>query len=121
MCAIGDAILEHRYYPKNAYWLAFADRSGDNPRINPLITFANAMITFQNMFVLFHRSCQGSCSNQPLQCSHLALHLYRVCQANSSLLHLGRRRDHVPGQWPKNDGTQLELVGRSGSNRIHLQ
>lgn len=51
MCAIGDAILERRFYDNNAYWLVFADRSGDNPTINPLITFANAMITFQNMSV----------------------------------------------------------------------
>lgn len=51
MCAIGDAILGRRYYNENAYWAVFADRSGDNPNINPLVSFANAMITFQNMFV----------------------------------------------------------------------
>lgn len=49
MCAIGDSILEMRYYDDNAPWMAFADQSDDNPRINGLVSFANAMITFQNI------------------------------------------------------------------------
>ena len=49
MCAIGDHILEVRYFRENAYWMVGADESGDNPRINGLIAFANAMITFQNI------------------------------------------------------------------------
>ena len=49
MCAIGDHILEKRYYPQNAYWLYGANTKGDNPNINGLISFANAMITFQNI------------------------------------------------------------------------
>jgi phospholipid-translocating ATPase len=49
MCAVGDAILEHRYYRQDAYWGVFATLNDDNPRINGVIAFANAMITFQNI------------------------------------------------------------------------
>lgn len=49
MCAVGDSILEQRYYDDNAPWMAFATLSDDNPQINGVITFANAMITFQNI------------------------------------------------------------------------
>ena len=49
MCGVGDAILEHRYYDENAPWEAFANLSSDNPRINGAVSFANAMITFQNI------------------------------------------------------------------------
>lgn len=49
MCAVGDHILQRRYYPQNAYWLYGANTRGDNPNINGLISFANAMITFQNI------------------------------------------------------------------------
>ena len=49
MCAVGDAVLEQRYYPEGAYWMAFAQYSSDNPRINGLVAFANAMIAFQNI------------------------------------------------------------------------
>jgi phospholipid-translocating ATPase len=49
MCAVGDHILQKRYYPENAYWLYGANTRGDNPNINGLISFANAMITFQNI------------------------------------------------------------------------
>lgn len=49
MCAIGDYILEARYYREGAYWMVGANRSGDNPSINGLVAFANAMITFQNI------------------------------------------------------------------------
>lgn len=49
MCAIGDHFMEVYYYCHNAYWNVFADRSDDNPRINGLVAFANAMICFQNI------------------------------------------------------------------------
>jgi len=49
MCAVGDHILEVRYYRENAPWNAYATLSDDNPNINGLIAFANAMITFQNI------------------------------------------------------------------------
>ena len=49
MCAIGDHFDEKYYYTHNAYWEYGADLSSDNPRINGVVTFANAMITFQNI------------------------------------------------------------------------
>ncbi|GAA96668.1 uncharacterized protein L969DRAFT_97024 [Mixia osmundae IAM 14324] len=49
MCAIGDHFSEQYYYDRNAYWEYRADRSDDNPRINGIVSFANAMITFQNI------------------------------------------------------------------------
>lgn len=49
MCAVGDYILEARYYRENAPWEAYADLRDDSPHINGLISFANAMITFQNI------------------------------------------------------------------------
>ncbi|KAH9043367.1 phospholipid-translocating P-type ATPase [Lactarius pseudohatsudake] len=48
-CAIVDSVLEHHYYPKQAPWLWGDNRSDDNPSINGLITFAFALITFQNI------------------------------------------------------------------------
>ncbi|KAM0756281.1 phospholipid-translocating P-type ATPase [Meredithblackwellia eburnea MCA 4105] len=49
MCAVVDSVLESRDVGRGAYWLFRDDRPGDNPNINGLITFANAMITFQNI------------------------------------------------------------------------
>ena len=49
MCAIGDHFDENYYYSHNGYWEYGADLSSDNPRINGIVTFANAMITFQNI------------------------------------------------------------------------
>lgn len=49
MCAIVDHFLEKAQYPQGAYWLYGDNRSGDNPSINGLITWANALIAFQNI------------------------------------------------------------------------
>ncbi|SCV69075.1 BQ2448_2095 [Microbotryum intermedium] len=49
MCAIVDHFLEKAQYPEGAYWLYGANRSDDNPNVNAIITFANAMIAFQNI------------------------------------------------------------------------
>ncbi|KAF8514068.1 phospholipid-translocating ATPase [Gautieria morchelliformis] len=49
VCAIADALIEQQKYPQNAYWLYDDNRSGDNPHINGIVTFANALITFQNI------------------------------------------------------------------------
>lgn len=49
VCAIVDHFNEVRWYNQDAYWMLFADTSGDNPNINGLVTFANAFITFQNI------------------------------------------------------------------------
>ncbi|KAH9484429.1 Putative phospholipid-transporting ATPase C24B11.12c [Psilocybe cubensis] len=66
-CGIVDSVLEHRYYPKLAPWLFGANRPGDNPSINGLITFAFALITFQNIVPIslyisieFVRTCQAA-------------------------------------------------------------
>ncbi|KAJ3528331.1 hypothetical protein NMY22_g9457 [Coprinellus aureogranulatus] len=65
-CAIVDSVLEHRDYP-GAPWLFWANRSGDNPSINGLITFFFALITFQNIVPIslyisieFVRTCQAA-------------------------------------------------------------
>ena len=46
-CAVVDAILEIRGINQSKYWLFSDDHKDDNPHINGLITFANALITFQ--------------------------------------------------------------------------
>ncbi|KAJ3734877.1 phospholipid-translocating ATPase [Lentinula guzmanii] len=48
-CAIVDSILEKRDYPAGAPWLYGDNTSGDNPSINGLVTWAFALITFQNI------------------------------------------------------------------------
>ncbi|PWN29959.1 phospholipid-translocating P-type ATPase [Jaminaea rosea] len=48
-CAIADSLIEVHYFGLNAYWEFAATRSDDNPRINGLVTFGNALITFQNI------------------------------------------------------------------------
>ncbi|KAI0086431.1 phospholipid-translocating ATPase [Irpex rosettiformis] len=48
-CGIADAILEQRYFPLGAPWLFDATHSDDNPHINGLVTWAFALITFQNI------------------------------------------------------------------------
>ena len=48
-CAIADWWLEDYYFERAAYWEYLAVFSDDNPRINGLIAFANALITFQNI------------------------------------------------------------------------
>ncbi|KAJ4486160.1 phospholipid-translocating ATPase [Lentinula aciculospora] len=48
-CAIVDSILEKRDYPGGAPWLYDDNTSGDNPSINGLVTWAFALITFQNI------------------------------------------------------------------------
>lgn len=46
---IADAVLEQRYFPLNAPWLFRDTQSDDNPHINGLVTWAFALITFQNI------------------------------------------------------------------------
>lgn len=48
-CAIPDSILEKKLYPEGAPWLYDDDQKGDNPSINGLVTWAFALITFQNI------------------------------------------------------------------------
>ena len=49
VCAIVDAVLEHRYYPRNAPWLYADNRSDDNPSINGVITWVFALITYVSL------------------------------------------------------------------------
>lgn len=66
-CAIVDSVLEHRYYPRGALWLYNDNLSDDNPSINGLVTWAFALITFQNIVPIslyisieFVRTCQAA-------------------------------------------------------------
>lgn len=60
VCAIVAHFNEVRWTGENAYWMLYNDQPGDNPNINGLFTFFNALITFQNIIPisreLFHRS-----------------------------------------------------------------
>lgn len=49
VCAIVDSVLESREYTEGAPWLFLDDQTNDNPKINGLITWAFALITFQNI------------------------------------------------------------------------
>lgn len=49
VCAIVDYTNEVRWNNQQAPWELYAQSSGDNPSINGLITFANSLITFQNI------------------------------------------------------------------------
>lgn len=66
-CAIVDSVLEHRDYPLGAPWLYNDNQSNDNPSINGLVTWAFALITFQNIVPIslyisieFVRTCQAA-------------------------------------------------------------
>ncbi|KAI0647599.1 phospholipid-translocating P-type ATPase [Trametes meyenii] len=48
-CGIVDAVLEQHYFPLDAPWLYGDTQGDDNPHINGLITWAFALITFQNI------------------------------------------------------------------------
>lgn len=45
ICAIADSILEQQFFPLGAPWLFLDNSSGDNPKINGLVTFAFALLT----------------------------------------------------------------------------
>ncbi|KAG6812132.1 hypothetical protein H0H92_004246 [Tricholoma furcatifolium] len=67
VCGVVDSVLEHRDYPRSALWLFDDDQSSDNPSINGLITWAFALITFQNIVPIslyisieFVRTCQAA-------------------------------------------------------------
>jgi phospholipid-translocating ATPase len=66
-CGIVDSVLESRYYPRGALWLYNDNLSDDNPSINGLVTWAFALITFQNIVPIslyisieFVRTCQAA-------------------------------------------------------------
>ncbi|KAF6763652.1 phospholipid-translocating ATPase [Ephemerocybe angulata] len=49
ICAIADSMLQVKYYELAAPWLYGDNLSDDNPRINGLITWAYALLTFQDI------------------------------------------------------------------------
>ncbi|KAF8891341.1 hypothetical protein BD779DRAFT_1610652 [Infundibulicybe gibba] len=66
-CAIVDSTLEKRDYPAGAPWLYNDNQKNDNPSINGLVTWAFALITFQNIVPIslyisieFVRTCQAA-------------------------------------------------------------
>ncbi|KAF9478485.1 phospholipid-translocating P-type ATPase [Pholiota conissans] len=67
VCAIVDSVLEKRFFPLGAPWLFWDNRSDDNPSINGLITWAFALLTFQDIVPIslyisieFVRTCQAA-------------------------------------------------------------
>ncbi|KAF8163678.1 hypothetical protein B0H34DRAFT_649957 [Crassisporium funariophilum] len=67
VCAIADSVLEHRFFPLGAPWLYGDDGSDDNPKINGLVTWAFALLTFQDIVPIslyisieFVRTCQAA-------------------------------------------------------------
>ncbi|KZT54419.1 phospholipid-translocating P-type ATPase [Calocera cornea HHB12733] len=67
VCAIADSQIEKQRQPQGAYWLYDDNRPGDNPSINGVITFLQALITFQNVIPIslyisieFVRTCQAA-------------------------------------------------------------
>jgi phospholipid-translocating ATPase len=66
VCGIADSKIEAAQYPEGAPWLYGDDESSDNPKINGLITWAFALITFQNIVPIslyisieFVKTCQA--------------------------------------------------------------
>ncbi|KAF8912178.1 hypothetical protein CPB84DRAFT_1761491 [Gymnopilus junonius] len=49
VCAIADSRLEVKDFPLGAPWLFDDNESGDNPQINGLVTWAFALLTFQDI------------------------------------------------------------------------
>ncbi|KAK0474295.1 phospholipid-translocating ATPase [Armillaria luteobubalina] len=49
-CAIADSLLESKQYSRGALWLYGDNQSNDDPSINGLVTWAQALITFQNIY-----------------------------------------------------------------------
>ncbi|KDR73714.1 hypothetical protein GALMADRAFT_71945 [Galerina marginata CBS 339.88] len=67
VCAIADSRLQTHFFPLGAPWLFKDDQSDDNPRINGLITWVFALLTFQDIVPIslylsieFVRTCQAA-------------------------------------------------------------
>ncbi|KAJ6526292.1 phospholipid-translocating ATPase [Mycena vulgaris] len=65
-CGISDSVLEKKNYPEGAPWLYDDNTSQDNPSFNGVVTWAFALITFQNIVPIslyisieFVRTCQA--------------------------------------------------------------
>jgi len=86
VCAIADYKIEAVKFPEGAPWLYGDDISSDNPKINGLITWAFALITFVFLIMPLmkaHPSQQVS-EHSP----HIPVHFDRVCEDVSGALHL---------------------------------
>lgn len=66
VCGIADSQIERVKYPEGAPWLYNDNEANDNPEINGLITWAFALITFQNIVPIslyisieFVKTCQA--------------------------------------------------------------
>lgn len=46
ICAIADSSLEKKFFPLNAPWLYGDNNSDDNPKLNGLVTWAFALLTY---------------------------------------------------------------------------
>lgn len=49
VCAIADSRIEQYYFDRQAPWEYLATFNDDNPSLNGLVSFANSLITFQNI------------------------------------------------------------------------
>lgn len=49
ICAAADSAMEKYYFKRNAYWEYLSVFNDDNPSLNGLVSFANSLITFQNI------------------------------------------------------------------------
>jgi hypothetical protein len=86
VCAIADALIEQKKYPENAYWLFDDNRSSDNPHINGIVTFANALITYARSSTDVPTVL--TVPQLPEYYSHLAVPLYGVCTDCAGGIHL---------------------------------
>lgn len=98
VCAIADSVDEHRYEPKQAPWLYDDDRTGDNPSINGLATWAFALITYV-LFTLFQfvdlriLGVSGSRTSSPSHCTSQSRLFARAKLSSSTLTNrYGMRR-----------------------------
>jgi hypothetical protein len=72
VCGIADSKIEGTQYREGAPWLYGDDESSDNPRINGLITWAFALITFVFMILSFIQNSSiitGSKISCPYPCT----------------------------------------------------
>lgn len=49
VCGVADSVLQQHYYPLEAPWLYGATLPDNNPKINGLVTWAFALLTFQDI------------------------------------------------------------------------
>lgn len=105
VCAIVDSVLEHYYYPRDAYWLYNDNQSDDNPSINGLVTWAFALITYVELV--------PSLSSKALLNMHITVSRISsrfLCTFQSSLCALSRLRSSI--------STRISIIKRQTSLRL---